>query len=224
MWSFGLNRQRKRLLKKGIAAPLADYLSDPLPKRSAPIENVEFLALDLETTGLDPAQDEILSLGMVPIVNEAIRLAGARHYLISASKEIPEASAVIHGIREQDKAAGKPLEEVLPEVLAALKGRVLLAHHAAVELEFLSAACRSLYGGPLLVRTVDTLQLALASEKEPLLPEKPLQLASLRRRYGLPPYPLHHALSDALATAELFLALKAARFGESSASLWRILS
>ncbi len=46
--------------------------------------------------------------------------------------------------------------------------------------------------------------------RDPYLPERlpPLNLSVARRNVGLPEYPAHDALSDALATAELFLALR----------------
>ena len=65
---------------------------------------------------------------------------------------------------------------------------------------------------PPVIDTVDLL-IALARRRrirDPYLPEKlpPLNLSLARRGMGLPEYPAHDALSDALATAELFLALR----------------
>ncbi len=118
------------------------------------------MALDLETTGLDPRKDSILSYGLVHLKGMSIRLETACHEIISVREEIPEASAVIHQITDDAAAAGRPLEQVLPEILEQLAGRVMLVHYARIEQSFLDAACRQLYGAPFVIRTIDTLVLA----------------------------------------------------------------
>jgi DNA polymerase-3 subunit epsilon len=99
----------------------------------------------------------------------------------------------------------------MTEVLQALAGRVLLAHHVRVEYGFLDRACRRLYGQPLLVRVADTQVLARRALERgnQNYGGGELRLGALRSRYHLPRYPAHNALSDALAAAELFLALTA---------------
>ena len=49
--------------------------------------------------------------------------------------------------------------------------------------------------------------------------EASLNLSEARRQLGLPDYPVHHALTDAVATAELFLVLRS-RLGAER--LWRL--
>ena len=80
-----------------------------------------------------------------------------------------------------------------------------------VEHGFFDQACRRLYGQPLLVRVADTQVLARRAldRGNQSYGGGDLRLAALRSRYHLPRYPAHNALSDALAAAELFLALTA---------------
>ena len=122
---------------------------------------------------------------------------------------MPEGSAIIHQITDDQAAGGVPLAEIMPEILQRLTGRILLAHHAWVEQSFLSAACQQLYGAPLVVPTIDTQALAqrLMRNRNQFVRSTSLRLFNLRSYYGLPRYKAHNALSDALATAELFLAL-----------------
>ncbi|MCW8976917.1 MAG: exonuclease domain-containing protein, partial [Sedimenticola sp.] len=105
------------------------------------------------------------------------------------------------------------LEEVLPIVLNALKGKALLAHHAAIEYEFLNNACMNIYGFPFLCPVVDTLALEVRQFRmqDKAIRSGDLRLAKARARYGLPRYPAHNALTDALAAGELFLAQVAYR-------------
>ena len=109
---------------------------------------MEYLALDFETTGLDKDKDEILSIGYVPIRGQSLRLGEADHFLSRPVRAIPESSAVIHGIMDDTASSARPLEEALPRLLKSLESRVLVAHHAAVEYEFLSKACKRIYGYP----------------------------------------------------------------------------
>ncbi|MDZ7752424.1 MAG: exonuclease domain-containing protein [Gammaproteobacteria bacterium] len=210
-WPFTRERARRRALARRPAAPLDALLRAPLPHRRTPTHGVEFVALDLETTGLDAARDHILSVGLVHVVGNAIVLGTALHRVVRLAGSVPEASAVIHRITDDHAAAGSPIEEIMPRVLKHLRGRVMLVHHAAVESTFLDAVCRRLYGGRCIVPIVDTEHLARRrlERRHHAFKAGELRLANLRERYGLPRYQAHNALSDALATAELFLALGA---------------
>lgn len=180
-----------------------------------PWTGTEFLALDLETTGLDPERDAILSIGWVPIVRGAIVLAEADHRLVAADREVPAESAVIHGILDRHLTDAPALVDVLPALFQALTGRLPVAHHASIEAGFLGAACRRLWGCPLIVPFVDTLRLERRqyARRGAVGGEGDFRLAAARERYNLPRYRGHHALADAIGCAELFLAQAAAMSG-----------
>jgi DNA polymerase-3 subunit epsilon len=103
------------------------------------------------------------------------------------------------------------LKQVLPEILEQLAGRVMLVHFAGIEQGFLDRACRRLYGAPFVIRTIDTLVLArrLFEIRNHTIQPSNLRLFNLRPLFNLPQYKAHNALSDALATGELFLAMAA---------------
>jgi len=208
---FSLDSLRKRALAKAEPGVLQDYLSTPLTIKQTNCEDLVIVALDLETTGLDPKKDQILSYGLVEIRHMKIRLNTSRHQLISIGEEIPEESAVIHQITDDQAATGISLEAALPELLHRLAGKVMLVHYAAIEQNFLSAACQQLYGAPFVIPTIDTLLLAqrIFERRNHTIQAGDLRLFNLRPRYNLPNYKAHNALSDALATAELFLAMAA---------------
>jgi DNA polymerase-3 subunit epsilon len=216
MWQrfFSKDFQRRHALSRAAPGVLYDYLATPLPGKKMPCTEAEIVSLDLETTGLDPKKDSILSYGLVHLGDMNIRLESSQHQYISIKQEIPEESAVIHRITDDKAAGGSPLEEVLPELLATLAGKVMLAHYARLEQNFLDAACRELYGAPFVIRTIDTLVLAQRrmEMRNHTIQTGDLRLFNLRPRYNLPQYKAHNALSDAVATAELFLAMAAEMF------------
>ena len=201
--------RRRRALRRLGEGPMRAYLSAPLAGCGWPVRECAYLSLDLETTGLDPRRDHILSAGYVVVSQGRIRMTTARHHLIRSDRPIPADTAVIHQITDDMSANGEPLAEVLPQILEQLKGRVLLAHHARIEQGFLDQACRRLYGVPFIASVSDTLVRARRSleRRHASYKSGDLRLHALRERYGLPRYRAHNALSDAVATAELFLAL-----------------
>ncbi|MEY6432939.1 exonuclease domain-containing protein [Thioalkalicoccus limnaeus] len=208
-----LEWRRRLRLRRAPAGPLRDYLAVPFPDPTTDYRDVEYLAVDLETTGLDPRRDLLLSVGYVLVRGYRIDLTTACHRTVRIDRAIPEASAVIHQITDDQAAKGEELEPVLTGLLEALAGRVMIAHHARIEKGFLSAACRRLFGYDLLMPVADTQALAQRSLERRNMAFKPsdLRLHNLCDRYNLPRYEAHNALSDALAAAELFLAQAAYR-------------
>jgi len=200
--------RRRRLVRAVPAGPLRSFYAVPFASPRADWRSLEYVALDLETTGTDPRSEEIVSVGWVVLRGPSIDLSTATRRLVRTSKAMPERSAVIHAITDDEAGGGDSPCKVLEELLGVLRGRALVAHYAPTERGFIDAACRRCFGGGLLIPTVDTLQLAHRScvrqGREPVRGD--LRLAALRERYNLPPYASHDALVDAIAAAELFLA------------------
>lgn len=208
-----LEWRRRWQLRRAPPGPLRAYLAHPFPAAKLDYREVEYLAIDLETTGLDIAEDVILSVGYVGVRGTSIDLSTARHRVVRIDRAIPEATAVLHQITDDQAAQGGKLAEILQELLEALAGKVMIAHHARIERGFLSNACKRLWKGGLIMPVVDTQALAYRTFERRQIPFRAsdLRLHALGDRYNLPRYGAHNALSDALASAELFLAQAAYR-------------
>lgn len=165
------------------------------------------LVIDGEMSALDVEAGHLLSLGWVRIVQGAIVLDSAEHHYLLTEDSVGQ-SASIHHIRDCDLDAGQSQQAIITRLLELAAGHVLVFHHARLDLAYLNRACLQLYGAPLLMPYVDTLQLEQRrlQRREQLLPAAGLRLDACRARYNLPAYPSHDALTDALATAELLLA------------------
>ncbi|MDH5572535.1 MAG: exonuclease domain-containing protein [Gammaproteobacteria bacterium] len=200
---------RQYLLTRIKTGPLRQYLNAPLPAPSQTVHDTEFVSLDFETTGLNPETDEILSIGYTVIKNSHILLRKNGYHLIKPEYDIHQSSVAIHGITDTDAQQGRPLSEVFEILLPELAGKVLLAHNAIIEQTFLNRLCKQVYGYALPLRIIDTLKV----EQRRLLHHQQhiatgqLRLFNLRSQYHLPRYKAHNALEDAIATAELFLAM-----------------
>lgn len=201
------DQRRRRALRDAAPGPVRDLLAVEFPDHRTALADARLLAIDLETTGLDPAADRLLSIGFVPVDGVTITLAGARHFVVRGA-DVGD-SATIHGITDDALAAGVPRREALTATLEGLQGRVLLAHHARIEVDFLRAACLEEFGAAPEFEVADTLWLGQEYLERSIeaIPRGHLRLHSLRERFGLPRYQAHDALVDALACAELYLAL-----------------
>lgn len=204
------------------AAPVLRQFYRALPPSAdTPLAQVSLAALDLETTGLDPRRDAIVSLGLIPFDLARIRLAESRYWVVKPDTGLAPESVRFHHITHSQVEQAPPLSQVLAELLDAMTGRVMVVHYRPIERAFLDRAARRLLGGPLSFPVIDTMQLEARYQRRAALGlwrwwhgqrQASLRLADARRRYGLPAYRAHHALTDALATAELLQAQVAHHF------------
>ncbi|HEX9241142.1 MAG TPA: 3'-5' exonuclease [Anaeromyxobacter sp.] len=180
-------------------------------------DSLVYWALDLETGGLDARRDPILAVGMLPVRDGRVRLGEKYRTLVRPAdgQPIDPESVRAHQLVRDEVKDAPPIAEVLPEIERRLAGGVLLVHHRAVDVAFLEDAYRRSgmrWPAPPVVDTVDLLVKVARKvhRARPELPADPpvLNLSAAREAHGLPPYQAHDALSDALATAELFLVLR----------------
>lgn len=211
---------------------LKQFYQQGMIAADTPLSDVEFVALDFETTGLNTRSDSIVSIGVVPFTLQRIHLPEAKHWLVNPHQEIPDETVIVHGITES-RLAGKPdLLTILPKLLAIMAGKVVVAHHIPIERNFLNQAIKERVEEECLFPMIDTMaienQLCRKGWRDFWLrltgrPRVSIRLANSRIRYGLPVYRAHHAETDALATAELFQAQVRYHFEASQMveELWR---
>lgn len=212
-----LEKRRLALLASGfLPASIAELLNHPYPDAETNLHDLEFLVFDLETTGLDPAKDRILSIGHLQIRNMRMDISTSVHTYIQAEKYVKPEVAVINHIVPEMLTEGEKFDNAMEELFQAMAGKILIAHGTVVEKNFIDAYVKRRYDlPPLPLLWLDTLIL-----EKSLLRNKmdsatgDYQLASVRERYNLPPYLAHNALSDSIATGELFLALVKTIYGK----------
>ncbi len=210
MWKLRL--RRLPYLRRVEGTALQQCWRAPLPSTGRDWRRVSFLVIDAEMSSLDVAEGELLSVGWVCMEEGGIALGSARHYLIRPDRSVGQ-SAAIHQLRDCDVAEADAPEVVMAQFFEAAAGRVLVFHNAALDMAFLNRLSRREFGAPVLLPAVDTMRQEHALLKRRDRPIKPgdLRLQACRDRYHLPPYPAHNALLDAVATAELLLAMAAHR-------------
>ena len=166
---------------------------------------VEFVAIDLETTGLFPETDRIVEVGALRFDASGAELASFAS-LVNPGRPMAPAAFQIHGIGDDVLAGAPGPEVVLPQLLAFLGepgGSTLLAHNAAFDAGFLGRELARLGIALPGHRVVDTLALARGR-----LPDAPNhRLDTLARLLGLDPDGAHRALADCRRVLGLWRAL-----------------
>lgn len=171
-----------------------------------PWRRAEFVVIDLETTGLDLRRDEIVSFGAVSVRQGRVVVGSSVYGLVRPDRPVSRAAVEVHALRPEDLAGAPPLAERAAELAGLLEGRVLVAHAAWVEQAFLARALR-VAGARLEGPVVDTAALAREALVVRSHGEGEPSLEGLASGLGLPVHTPHHALGDALTTANVFLAL-----------------
>ncbi|MBR0573510.1 MULTISPECIES: 3'-5' exonuclease [Pasteurellaceae] len=196
-----------------------------------PLSDIEFVALDFETTGLDATVDDIVSIGLIPFDLKRIYCNQARHWIVRPKQELEEQSVVIHGITHSDIFNAPDLHKVLDDLLTILANKIVVVHYRPIERQFFNSALMVRINEGILFPVVDTMQIEgnIQYEKRSLIDRllgkkiPSVRLANSRTRYGLPAYSAHNALTDAIATAELLQAQISYHFCENTPvkELWQ---
>ena len=155
-------------------------------------------------SGLNPKQHSLLSLGWVRISGGRIDYSSRHHVLVHSAEAVGD-SVIIHGLSDRHLAGAASPSRALSLLAHQAASAVLVFHHAGLDLAFLQRCALQTFACPMPLPYVDTMML----EKQRLERQgrtASLQLNLCRDRYGLPPALAHNAMSDAVATAELFLA------------------
>jgi DNA polymerase III subunit epsilon len=180
-----------------------------------------YVVFDTETTGLNSKKDILLSIGGVAIYGNSLRVSDSFYELIQVKREKGK-DIPIHGILPSESLQGKEEKEVLLDFLNFIGNSILIAHHIDFDLGFINQSLSKFSSLKILNRSLDTAKLAERIEEKmnPYLyreDRKQFQLDSLAKKYEIPSFSRHHALTDAITTAILFLKLqrKWIRYGNS---------
>jgi DNA polymerase-3 subunit epsilon len=169
-----------------------------------PWRDVEYVVVDLETTGLDLRRDVVISFGSVVVRSGRLCWITRTYLPIRPEREISESAMRVHGLRRQDLEEAPLIGEVADDLRRQLEGRVLVAHAAWVEQAFLGRVVPGMRRGR--PPTVDTAALLRATGLAESGTGHEPDVEDVAGSLGLCVHTPHHALGDAATTAEVFLA------------------
>ena len=175
----------------------------PLAGLPQPLAELEFVIVDVETTGWLPDEASITEIGAVRVSGGLVRAEFCT--LVNPGVAIPADITALTGITDAMVGQAPPIGAALPRFLAFARGCVLTAHNAAFDIGFLSAACEACGAGWPAFPVLDTVTLARLVLGAAEVPD--CKLRTLADFFGARTVPCHRALPDAMATAEVLQAL-----------------
>ena len=155
-----------------------------------------YVALDLETTGLDPQRDAIIEVGAVKFRgNEEL---GRFSSLVNPRRKLPPFITSLTGITQEEVDSAPGWRQVAQELRRFLADLPMVGHNVGFDVAFLRSN-NVFHKG----MALDTNELAYVA-----LPTEPSYgLVRLAEKYAVPHDSPHRALSDAMATRDVFLEL-----------------
>lgn len=170
-------------------------------------KQAKFALIDTETTGLSPQRDAIVEIAVVTLKSRFVETE-RWHTLVNPQRTIPNSR--IHGVTEGMTTQAPAFSAVLPELLAQINGKILLAHNAKFDASMIVAETEKVTDADLYYPFVDTMRLARQVVPRGTSCSLESLLRHTRVRNDLP----HSALGDAVATAKMLHTLLGRHRGE----------
>jgi DNA polymerase-3 subunit epsilon/ATP-dependent DNA helicase DinG len=163
----------------------------------------DYVAIDLEATGLDAERDSIIEIGAVRFDHSGVR--ATFQTLVNPRRPVPPQVQRLTGITDAGVSRAPPLEAVAADLQAFIGGSAVVGHNIlAFDAPLLLKA--GVRHGPAVFDTLELSQLLLPGLAE-------YGLAGVAARFGIDFPVQHRASADAEATRRLFLALQAEAAG-----------
>lgn len=165
------------------------------------IEEAKFCAIDIETTGLNPDKDEIISVSAIPIFQMRIQVSNTFYTLIKPMKYKIDAMKY-HGISQEDLTDAPVFAAVADAILNVLDG-ILVGHSVDFDFHFLKNSfkkCRAKFKRECL--DIATIERWLRQKYDN--PDMDVTFDAMMKHYGLKQYYRHNASADAFFAAQIF--------------------
>lgn len=168
-----------------------------------PLAQLNTVVFDLETTGFYPEKgDQIISIGAVKMSGFEILYDETFYSLIKSSTPLPSRISSLTNIKEEQLHHAPEAGEVLMQFFKFVKSNILVAHHSHHERSFMQKMTRDLLKKRFDHRILDTSFLIYL-----LTPSfKSMALEDVCKACGVEVINRHHALGDAMMTAQIWRA------------------
>jgi len=172
-------------------------------ENATPLLALDIVVIDTETTGLDVANDRVVQIALVPVHEGMVAETETWESMVDPGRPIPPANSAIHGLTDEKVAGAPNFAAVSLNLHERMQNAVIVGHNIEFDIAMLRReyALTDVDFDP--PRTLDTARLARL-----VLPAMPnYGLDTIATRFGITITERHAALSDAIATASIYLAL-----------------
>ncbi|NMT65418.1 3'-5' exonuclease [Marinobacter orientalis] len=195
----------ERLRTGRTGGPDREHLPTPKTAGDQRLSDCRLIVLDLETTGLNASKDEVIAIGAVAISGNAIPMEDQFDLILRRPELDIRETVLIHGIGPEALTQGHETEDALLHLLEWMNGDPILAYHSAFDQRFLEKALKQTLG-----YTQPHTWIDVAEMLPTFFPDAKTGgpgLDNWADFFGLDVSARHHAAADAMATAELTLAV-----------------
>ncbi len=216
-------RGRARRLEEPVRAAIARWQAMPPAELRQPLSKQRWLVIDVESTGLDLRQDRLLAIGAVLVEGNVIRFDQSFEVVIRQPSPSGSDNILIHRIAGDEQMEGVDAAEALVAFLEYCGKLPCAGFHAVFDETMLKRAIEEHLGIDFPAQFIDLALLAPA-----LVEEAPPSVRSLDdwvEHFSIEISMRHHAVADAVGTAQLFQVLldRAARKDcPSAAALFKV--
>ena len=173
-----------------------------------PIDEVEFIVLDTETTGLDHRHDRVVSFGGIALSGQSIRIKDCVDWKVRGDLPSSSGSIEVHGLLNTDLESGMSEDLFVERLVRYVGHKVLVGYRPGFDMSILNRMVRQYTGGRLDNLTLDVFDLGMRIDypvKPQFVNPEPYRLDAQCRRYDIENSGRHTAIGDAFATALLLL-------------------
>ena len=169
----------------------------------------EVVVLDCETTGLNPRTDEVIAVAAIVIRGNRIETSKAYRAVIRSDRDPTSESIKIHRLRAHDVAQGRPMHEVLPELLRFIGGRPIVGYYVDFDVRMLDKYILRYIEAKLPNPRIEVSEIYFALKYRGAPPGVVLDLRfqSILLDLGIPSLEQHDAFNDALMTGMMYVQL-----------------
>ena len=178
----------------------------------------EWVALDCETTGLNPRSDEIIAIGAVRIVGNRVLTSERLDLLVRPEHGVPPERTRAPPLRDQAGQAGAPPEEARRRPPHFIGARPLVGYYLEFDVAMINRTLKRTLGLTLPQEKIEVSRLYYDHVFQQLPPHKQqenteidLRFATIMDALGLPTREAHDALNDAVMAALAFIKLRVLR-------------
>lgn len=193
---------KKPVLNVEQQLALAAHRALPAIENSAPLATLRFVVADVETTGLRPNHDRLISIGAVVVERCTICLSESFEIIFRQPQASTADNILIHGIDGATQLSGLPHAEAVLEFLDYAGVAPLVGYHSDFDRGMINRAAKVAIGSTPVNTWLDLACLAPEVFNNAST-QKLRSLDDWLQRFGIHNHARHNALADALATAQL---------------------
>lgn len=168
----------------------------------------EYIVFDTETTGLNPKEDDVISIGAVKIKENKIITSETFEVFIKNSCDISPRSIEIHQIRNCDLDDAITTEEAVKEFLRFIGSRPLVGYYLEFDIKMINKYVKPMLGVNLPNKAIEVSEIYF-DKTIALIPQGNIDLRfdTILSKCGVPDMGAHNAVNDAIMTAMIYLKL-----------------